>query len=69
MILDHESPEEEISRLTARLTAAVDALGELYDWQNGCPLPSYTGPWTAAMQAAREVLRREAWCDDEGSAP
>jgi len=29
----------------------------LYDYQNGCPLPSYRTGWTAAMVAAENVLR------------
>ena len=40
-----------------KLAAAEDALQALYDYQNGCPLPTYRGGWTAAMVAAENVLR------------
>jgi hypothetical protein len=40
----------------AKLAAAEDALQALYDFQNGCPLPSYRVGWMAAMVAAENVL-------------
>ena len=49
--------EVEIATLQAKLAAAEDALQALYDYQNGCPLPTYRGGWTAAMVAAENVLR------------
>ena len=48
---------DERAKLRERLAAAEDALQSLYDWQNGCPLPSYKAGWTAAMVAAENVLR------------
>lgn len=42
--------------MDAKLAAAEDALQALYDFQNGCPLPSYRVGWTAAMVAAENVL-------------
>ncbi len=33
-----------------------DALGQLYDVQNGCPLPKYEQAWNTAMQAAQQCL-------------
>jgi len=49
--------EVEIATLQAKLAAAEDALQALYDYQNGCPLPTYRVGWTAAMVAAENVLR------------
>ena len=48
---------ERCTELQERLAAAEDALQALYDYQNGCPLPTYRTGWTAAMVAAENVLR------------
>lgn len=40
------------------LAEAVEALQELYDWQNGCPLPTYEKGWGNAMEMARKVLKK-----------
>jgi hypothetical protein len=42
----------------AHLPALVAALRNLYDWQNGCGLPSYKGQWAEAMDKAIELLRK-----------
>ena len=49
--------EYTVANWEARLAAAEDALQALYDYQNGCPLPTYRVGWTAAMVAAENVLR------------
>ena len=47
----------QVEELSTRLAAAEDALQALYDYQNGCPLPTYRVGWTAAMVMAENVLR------------
>ena len=34
----------------------VEALSDLYDHQNGCPLPKYENGWGRAMKRAEELL-------------
>ena len=46
----------EIERLRQRLDNAKEALQQLVDYQNGCPLPTYKKGWTAAMNKAHSVL-------------
>ena len=50
--------DEQIVALRRDLSQAVDALQELYDWQNGCPLPTYEKGWGNAMEMARKVLKK-----------
>ena len=47
---------DEFEQLQAQVEQLKDALGELRDWQNGPPLPSYTEHWTAAMKKANKLL-------------
>ena len=46
--------------LIATVERLEAALQDLYDVQNGSPLPSYEKAWNAAMQAASEALARAA---------
>lgn len=35
----------------------LEALRNLHDWQNGCPLPSYEKQWAAAMEEAQRLFQ------------
>ena len=47
-------------RLEAANVELVNALQELVDHQNGCPLPKYEAGWNKAMDMARTALARIA---------
>lgn len=51
---------EDIPNLQAAYKAVLECLGELYDLQNGCPLPEYEHDWTSAMRRAERLLGIEA---------
>lgn len=46
---------------------AIDALQELYDWQNGCPLGSrkWVDGWGNAMETAAKVLKKAEGKNDD----
>lgn len=46
----------EVESLRHALRETLAAARELYDWQNGCPLPSYEKGWGDAMKMVSEVL-------------
>lgn len=50
--------QREVGELRKELAAAKDALQDLYDWQNGPPLSSYSWlkGWGNAMAKAEKVL-------------
>ena len=53
----YHAAQSDVRSVEAKLAAAEDALQALYDYQNGCPLPTYRVGWTAAMVMAENVLR------------
>lgn len=46
----------ELAQAQAREAQALDALRELYDHQNGCPLPKYEDGWNRAMDMASKLF-------------
>lgn len=48
--------KDEREKLEARVRELEAALSELYDWQNGCPLPTWDEGWNNAMELARKAL-------------
>ena len=54
---ERDAIQAKLAASEALLREAVEALQALYDYQNGCPLPTYRVGWTAAMVAAENVLR------------
>ena len=51
-----ECDEVTLCPLHAQTEALLEALEELYTYQNGCPLPSYERGWNNAMQLAQQAL-------------
>lgn len=45
------------AELQQKLDKAREALQELYDHQNGCPLPKYKEGWDNAMKLAQQALK------------
>lgn len=50
-----------------KIRQLVDVLQRLYDYQNGCPLPSYEAEWSRAMSDARALLSGQMLSETENS--
>ena len=48
----------EVAQLTIDKAELVGALQELYDWQNGPPLTTWTDPWNDAMEVAADLIAK-----------
>ena len=53
-----ESLQHHLAASQERCGKLEEALGDLVDHQNGCPLPKYEQEWNLAMAKAQELLRK-----------
>jgi hypothetical protein len=58
IVKDAHEAADEIVRLRRLVDESVEALQELYDWQNGPPLISWKDLWQGAMAKSEAVLKQ-----------